>query len=148
MPWLGSVREALHGRGGVTLVLTLLLAGYAVSQLSAGWRERRTDDRATRHEVVLGTTLVLAELDAGELGRFGQELDDLVHRWRGLVLDRGEHQLQVLLAPTEADLPLTLGALALVHPRRVLVAEPGSGVFLTASDVTPAGVGEVDRAAS
>jgi signal peptidase len=40
VPWLGRIRDDLKTRAGITLLLALLLAGYAVSQLSAAVRER------------------------------------------------------------------------------------------------------------
>ncbi len=41
VPYLGAIRDGLHGKGGPTLLVALLLAGYAISQVGAGLRERR-----------------------------------------------------------------------------------------------------------
>ena len=47
VPYLGTIRDTLHGGTGLTLVAALLLAGYALTQLAAGVRERRRGPAGT-----------------------------------------------------------------------------------------------------
>ena len=48
VPYLGAIRDGLKGKGGVTLLAMLLLAGYAISQISAGLKQRRLDTGQSR----------------------------------------------------------------------------------------------------
>lgn len=73
VPYLGAVRDALHGRGGVYLVGTLLLAWFALSQVGAGLRERRELRAATA-----SGHLVEARVDPVRVSGQGADLDDLV----------------------------------------------------------------------
>jgi signal peptidase len=43
VPYLGRARDLLKTRGGQLLLLVVLLGGYAVSQVSSGLRDRRTE---------------------------------------------------------------------------------------------------------
>ena len=47
VPYLGTIRDTLHGGTGLTLVAALLLAGYALTQLADGVRERRRGPAGT-----------------------------------------------------------------------------------------------------
>ena len=64
VPYLGGVRDALHGKGGVTLLAMLALFGYAISQVTAGLRERRSpsaqDASSSPTRIRIDRTLVLA----------------------------------------------------------------------------------------
>lgn len=128
VPYLGAVRDALHGEGGITLVAILLLAGYSLSQLGAGFRERRSGSRpeagAADHDIPVGTPLVLAELDPARLHELGPGTPrDFAGRWSGVVLNESADAVHVLLAPTPDDLDLSLGALGLMRARTILVTQ-------------------------
>jgi signal peptidase I len=43
VPFLGTIRDDLKTGAGMTIALTLLLGGYAVSQLSSGMRDKRNE---------------------------------------------------------------------------------------------------------
>ncbi|HEX2895925.1 MAG TPA: signal peptidase I [Marmoricola sp.] len=43
VPYLGTVRTDLKSRALQVLILTIVLGGYAISQLAAGFRERRKE---------------------------------------------------------------------------------------------------------
>lgn len=135
VPYLGAVRDALHGEGGITLVAILLLAGYSLSQLGAGFRERRrgTPSATEDHDITVGQPLVVAELDPARLRELGPGTPrEFVARWSGLVLEESDDVVRVLLAPAPADLDLSLGALQLMDARRVLVTSAGTPMRVTA----------------
>jgi signal peptidase I len=46
VPYLGALRDMLHTKGGAAGVLMLLAAAYALTQLTAAWRDRRTGSSA------------------------------------------------------------------------------------------------------
>jgi signal peptidase I len=51
VPYLGRIRDDLKTPGGLTLTLAVLLAGYALSQLTSGFRERSTDKQEEMRHV-------------------------------------------------------------------------------------------------
>lgn len=53
VPYLGTIRDALHTKGGLAGVAMLVLAGYALYQGAAGLRERRRPDLHTADSVAI-----------------------------------------------------------------------------------------------
>jgi signal peptidase len=49
VPYLGSIRDAVHTKGMVMLLGLIALIGYALVQLTSGLRERRRTNRPARH---------------------------------------------------------------------------------------------------
>ena len=52
VPYLGRIRDDLKTRGGITLALAIVLAGYAASQLLSAMRDRRTTRREEAERVL------------------------------------------------------------------------------------------------
>jgi signal peptidase I len=53
VPYLGTIRDALHTKGGLAGVAMLLLGGYALYQGAAGLRERRRPQRNTADNLII-----------------------------------------------------------------------------------------------
>lgn len=121
VPYLGGIRDALHGKGGVTLFGMLLLAGYAISQVSAGLRERRAPargDRLTR--VVFDAPLLYAELPRAAGGPSPEEL---ARTWSGVVVRRDQGSFAVLCRPAGDGLEAAREVLAAHDPLRLVVLD-------------------------
>ncbi len=46
VPYLGAIRDTLHGGAGMTLLVTLVLAAYALLQIGGGLLEQLRSRRA------------------------------------------------------------------------------------------------------
>ena len=64
VPYVGAVRDALHGKAGLTLIAILVLGGYALSQVAGAIRDRKAPARSDRTVVVLVELRSPEQLDA------------------------------------------------------------------------------------
>ena len=119
VPYLGGIRDALHGKGGVTLLGMLLLAGYAISQVSAGLRERRTSQDSTRSSVEFDGPVLLAEFERGVADAIS--VDELVSGTRGLLVAMDEQRFTVLCRPSPDSLHAAADLLEQFRPTRLLL---------------------------
>jgi signal peptidase len=134
VPYLGGIRDALHGKGGVSLIVTLLLAGYAISQLSGGFSERRNRPGS----FAVDRPVVVAIIDKATLASTVQpSAQEVALAWSGLLVQEDEHSATVLLTPAADDLRLCLEMVGRSRPRRLLVITAGdlSGPQLRETDV-------------
>jgi hypothetical protein len=123
VPYLGAIRDGLHGKGGLTLVATLLLAGYAVSQLSGGFSERRRKPAM----FAVDRPVVVAVVDKTALsGNMNQSVSDAATAWSALVVQEDDETATLVLTPSPDGLSSCLELLALSTPRRLLVVDQGS----------------------
>jgi signal peptidase I len=137
VPHLGAIRDALHGKGGVTLLAMLALAGYALSQISAGIRDRR--DASRRSSLTFATTQV-------EIGRalvVATVPRDVADACGGLLVAEHGDDVTVVLAPAEEDRRLTVELLRERGARTVEVLE---GPVVVTSTRTADTVPEVQHA--
>jgi signal peptidase len=142
VPYLGTIRDGLHGKGGISLVAMILLAGYALTQLSGGLRERKkkdgepeADDQApsmTIDRPLIVATLARPDTDEPPI--------ELVRRWTGLLLRSDESTYTFLVAPPEGGVEAALELLFVQHPLHVevwdaptIVAGASTEVRLSAS---------------
>ena len=101
VPYLGAIRDALHGKGGISLVAMLGLAAYALSQLSGGLRDRRAGRAGSKSLSVpaftVEQTLILVELEP----RTGNPLNSakLAREWDALILPTDGANVTFLVAP-------------------------------------------------
>jgi signal peptidase len=128
VPYLGSVRDALHGKGGVTLWATLLLAGYALSQVGAGLRERREKQQAQPVEIPVNRDLIVATLDVDRVAaRLGLSPAETANAWGAALVHVDAKTCTFLLAPDRQDIETTLDQLHQVEPRELhVIDEAGS----------------------
>lgn len=131
VPYLGAIRDGLHGRGGVYLVATLLLAWFALAQIGAGLRERREERNApavgATGRVVLDRTVVLVELTTARLEVHPVGFAAL-HGGRLLRTDDESCVLLFVVEPT--DLDGLVRRLDDLEPLTLQVAGPGSELTL------------------
>jgi len=109
VPYLGAIRDALHGKGGISLVAMILLAGYALTQISGGLKERRRpgpneESSSEDHELRIERPLVVARFEL----RSGTTPTDLARGWGGLVLETDEAGFSLLIAPPTDGLAAAL----------------------------------------
>jgi len=122
VPYLGAIRDGLHGKGGFTLVAMLLLVGYAISQLSSGLKERRR----TPPTFSVDRPVVVAVVDKAALAaRMQQSVVDAAHAWSALIVEETEKTATLLLTPPPDGLSAALELLSLSQPRRLLVVDQG-----------------------
>ena len=140
VPYLGGIRDALHGKGGISLVATILLAGYALTQISGGLRDRRNgrvEQAGGPVELRIDRPLVVA--------RFKDSPDttslDLARAWGGLVLEADGGSFTLLIAPPTDGLAATLELLQAHDALDVRVWDPPTtlaGTPVTIRDAVPA----------
>ena len=137
VPYLGGIRDALHGKGGISLVAMILLAGYALTQVSGGLRERRRsgsdeDGESSSEDLELRIQRPLV------VARFEHRSDttptDLARGWGGLVLEADGSGFSLLIAPPPDGLSATLELLQDHDPIEVRVWDAPS--TLTGRPVT------------
>lgn len=126
VPYIGAIRDALHGKGGITLVAMLAMAGYALSQLSGAFQDRkqaRSDttaqdgSQARLSAVELGRPVLLTVLSVQALARVeGLTPADAARQWGGLLLAHDEHECTVLIAPPVEGLVAAEELLATFDP--------------------------------
>jgi signal peptidase len=146
VPYLGTIRDGLHGKGGISLVVMILLAGYAVTQLSGGLRDRKRkngqpgsggDQEDVTPSLIVGRPLIVATLARPDTDEPPVEL---VRRWTGLLLRSDESTYTFLVAPPEGGVEAALELLFVQHPLHVevwdaptIVAGASTEVRLSAS---------------
>ena len=121
VPYLGGIRDALHGKGGVTLFGMLLLAGYAISQVSAGLRERRTSRNVQASAIDFDAPVLPAEFNCDSTDR--GSIDDVVSLISGLLVASDERQFAVLCRPSNEGLVAATELLRQFRPTRLVVLE-------------------------
>ncbi|MGN6130946.1 MAG: hypothetical protein ACTHOK_11460, partial [Nocardioidaceae bacterium] len=109
VPYIGAIRDALHGKGGITLVAMLACAGYALSQLSGAFEDRKKtrkdtpaqeDAEADASVVKLGRPVLLVVLSVHALAHLGGMTPaDAARQWGGLLLAHTEDECTLLIAP-------------------------------------------------
>jgi signal peptidase I len=147
VPYLGTVRDGLAGKGGFTLVAMLLLGGYAVSQVRAGLRERREDAGLARR-LPVDRRMVAAQFARSH----GLGPDAVPSGWQALLVHEDSDTFTVLLVPerevfddvldeVRSAAPLTLtvtatsGELVLPEADTSLAAPPADEQTTEPSDV-------------
>jgi signal peptidase len=143
VPYLGAIRDGLHGKGGISLIAMLLLAGYAVTQISGGLRQRKEKDEEAETgddqglSVMIDRPLIVATLARPETD---EPPIELVRRWTGLLLRSDESTYTFLVAPPEGGVEAALELLFVQHPLHVevwdaptIVAGASTEVRLSAS---------------
>lgn len=124
VPYLGSIRDGLHGKGGVTLVGMLVLGGYALSQLSGAFRDRKDSPAPEAEPVPLGRTLVLATLPVAALAeQTGLAPDHAARQWGAILLDQDDQNLRLLIAPAEGGVVAAVELLETFDPVELQVCE-------------------------
>lgn len=124
VPYLGTIRDGLHGTGGISLVAMLLLAGYALSQLGTGLRERRQEPRAVPVGLETDRHLVVATLDTRLFAeRNALTPTEAAHEWGALLVQEDDDSFRVLLTATDDELAARLEPLRRSRPRRLLVLD-------------------------
>jgi signal peptidase len=130
VPYLGAIRDALHGKGGISLVAMLLVGGYALSQLAGGLRDhrsRRTSKEAgpdSRIDFVIDRTLVLAQFPRSAEDDFTAE--EAARRWGAIVVAETDSDFSVLIAPPEGGVSAAIELLKSQDPKLLHVLESRS----------------------
>lgn len=146
VPYLGAIRDGLHGKGGLSLLAMLALAGYALSQLGGALKDRKKknetdaepDPEVPEPETVhVDRTLILATLTTGKLAL--ETFPDQVARdWGAILLEENPSTYRLLIAPPPAGVEAALELLRSFDPISVEVCR---------SPVTLVGTGDADPVA-
>jgi signal peptidase I len=138
VPYLGAIRDALHGKGGITLVAMLALAGYALSQLSGGLKERKSAERSLRspdHPLAAGTILKLdralirATFDPARVfAETAMSPQAAAEHWSGLLVGSDAHSFTVLVAPPPDGAVAAAELLMYLDPISIEVCEPPNAI--------------------
>lgn len=101
VPYLGAIRDGLHGKGGISLVAMLLLGGYAASQLGGAYKERKTTStKPGGTPLVLERTLILVSLRPHTVeAELGPTPEEAARRCGALLVDADEEAVTLLIAP-------------------------------------------------
>lgn len=126
IPYLGSIRDGLSGRAGLTMLGVLALAAYSAFQLSgarADRRRARDGGGRTSGPTTVDRSLIVATLDAWTVTTLGLTPDGLAERLGGVVLDRDADTFRLLIVPLAGGEPATISLLQSVHPTSLEVVE-------------------------
>jgi signal peptidase I len=124
VPYLGAIRDGLHGKGGVTLVGMLVLGGYALSQLSGAFRDRNDSPAPEAELVPLGRTLVLATLPVAALAeQTDLTPDQAARQWGAILLGQDDEVLRLLIAPPPDGVLAAVEILEGLRPVELMVCE-------------------------
>lgn len=129
VPYLGTIRDGLAGKGGFTLVAMLLLGGYAVSQIRAGMRERRDNGDATRH-LPVDRRMVAARF----VRSAGMGPSSVPSHWRTLLLHEDSDSFTVLLVPERELFDEVLEQVRSAGPVALTVTAPSGELVLPETD--------------
>ena len=124
VPYLGAIRDALHGKAGLSLLAMLVLGGYAISQLVEVVRDKRKPVAAVEVEpvrIAVDRALLLAEIPTASV--FGTPPSDAAKDWGGVLLRQEESTFTVLLAPEPWDLSALIKDLQVFDPVCIRVLE-------------------------
>lgn len=120
VPYLGTIRDGLHGKGGITLLAMLVLGGYALSQLSGAWDDRQKPTRTT-----IDRPMVLAELSTIQTAQAsGLTPFEAAGQWRAVLLDEDAETFRLLIVPPAEGLAATIELLEAFGARSVTVHAP------------------------
>jgi signal peptidase len=142
VPYLGAIRDALHGKGGISLVAMLGLAAYALSQLAGGLRERRANrtepNSFSGPAFAIEQALILVELEPTP----DTSLDpgSLAQEWDALQLPPRGSSVRLLIAPPPQAVASTIELLSQLDPLRLQVWTGPTVVRGTDSSHAPTGV--------
>jgi signal peptidase len=133
VPYLGAVRDGLHGKGGITLLGMLVLGGYALSQLSGALRDRKDDVV----QIQLDRTLVLATLPVATVAeRSCLSADEAVRQWGAILLEQDSQVVRVLVVPSKEGVVAAVEHLRTFEPVELVVCEAPT---LTGEPAAPVG---------
>ena len=116
IPYLGAIRDALHGKAGLSLLAMLVLGGYAISQLVEVVRDKRKPITTVDVEPVrigVDRALLLAEIPTSSV--FGTPPSDAAKDWGGVLLrqDRLSYDLRwTMEGATGSDVSESPGSVA------------------------------------
>jgi signal peptidase len=134
VPYLGAIRDGLHGKGGFSLVAMLVLAGYALSQVGAGMKERRTKDAPRASDITVNQTLIVATLEKDRLtSRLAMTAREVATAWGAVPVHEDDTTCTLLLAPAEDAFDTALQLLHQAQPLVVrVIDEPGTLIGMDA----------------
>jgi signal peptidase I len=142
VPYLGSIRDALHGKAGLSLLAMFTLGGYALlqvaSELRASRRRRRVHGR--RHDAACEKALVIAHLPrTGAL-----PIRD------GMLLRQDDSESVLVYSIDPAGVAELMHQLQGFSPHSVEVLRAGDSLLLTAvsADSTDSRLREAEHAST
>jgi signal peptidase I len=136
VPYLGAIRDALHGKGGISLVAMLVLAGYALSQLSGAFKDRKTNKDADGTEpgaaepyeeqcLHIDRTLIRVTFNITSIAEeTGMTPQIAAEHWSALLVDSDEETFTVLVAPPPEGAVAAVELLMYLNPISIEVCEP------------------------
>ena len=136
VPYLGAIRDALHGKAGLSLLAMLLLGGYALVQTFGAVKDRRESKRTggiddepdeVDHVICDGPLLVATfrTMDVASAPCV------LARSWGALLLSEDEQSFSVLLAQRPDNPMEQAHFLEAFHPTSITAID--SSVLLTVS---------------
>jgi signal peptidase I len=136
VPYLGAIRDALHGKGGISLVAMLVLAGYALSQLSGAFKDRKTKNVAAgaqrttvdddgEQRLHIDRTLIRVAFSTESVEEQTRMTPQAAaEHWSALLVDFDEETFTVLVAPPPEGAVAAVELLMYLNPISIEVCEP------------------------
>jgi len=122
VPYLGSIRDTLHGLAGLSLLLIVVLVGYALSQVAGAVRDRhRAKLGSTEVTVDCDRAIILVEIPTRMV--FGMPPGEAAKEWGGILVRQAERSFTVALAPEPWDLPAIVRDLEVFEPVSLEIIE-------------------------
>jgi signal peptidase I len=157
VPYLGAIRNALHGKAGLSLLAMLLLGGYALVQTIGAVKDRlesknpvgSVDETQHLDQIICDGPLLVATFRTMDVASAPCVL---ARSWGALLLSEDDQSFSVLLAQRPDNPMKQAHFLESFHPTSITAID--SAVLLTVSarpehtDNPPGDDGEADVAAS
>lgn len=133
VPYVGGFRDALRGKGGIALLGTLLLGGYAATQIATGLRSWRKGMRG--HSGEFWWPLVRVDFDSAH-GLLDGE--DLASRWGATFLRSDSDGFSLLIGIHPERVSAALELIRAERPSRIQVWDSPADVAGISRDIKPA----------
>ena len=133
VPYLGAVRDSLHGQAGLSLLAMLVLGGYAMSQFAEAIKDRRAARRAVpgtasaehppagEERFEFDRTLIVVTLPTAEM--YGTTPYEASRQWGAVLLAQQDEQFTVLLAEPRESAVGAIELLVHFNPISIRVLE-------------------------
>lgn len=126
VPYLGTVRDALQGGAGLTLLAALFVGALSIGLFAGAIRDHRRDENgqdapADLVEVDSDRALIMAEISTAAI--FGTPPADAAKEWGGILLRQTDSSFTVLIAPEPWDLSAIVRDLEVFDPLALTIVE-------------------------
>lgn len=135
VPYLGAIRDSLHGEGGLALLGMIVLSGYALIQLASAAKDHRKNKvsrRSNGEQITSAHALIVATFDSSVAGVLVSSDSFIPDQFIPLTDD--EVRFKVLIARPPKEVDAVVEQLQQQHPLSIDVWSPPTHIHLGPGD--------------